>query len=227
MQIDVGEGDLQQEREDERRHRETEEADPREHVVEDRVLADRRVDADGHAEHERKDLRDHDELERVAERPMDLRPERLQRGQRRAELVREHVVEPVEVANDHRLVEVLLDDDVLDRARRNPGIRLQKPDRVPSVRDEHEAEKRGEKQDGNAVENPSSDVREHGVSPPGRGENGDPRRPLGERGSHVVRQSMIPCFKSAAAYQCHCSMFQVGPSLVGLFALEAPLSAFL
>ena len=162
--VDVGEALLQQEREPEGRHRETEEADASERVVEDRVLADRRVDADGYAEDERENLGDDDELQRVAHRPRHLGPDRLQRLQRVAELVREDVLQPVEVAHDHRLVQVLLDDQIVDRAPRNTRVLPQERHRVAGVGDEQEAEERREEQYGDAVENPPDDVREHRIS---------------------------------------------------------------
>src|SRR6478735_1591765 len=56
VQEDVRERDLQQQREPERRHGEAQEADRREHVVEDRVLANRGVDADRDPEDDREDL---------------------------------------------------------------------------------------------------------------------------------------------------------------------------
>jgi hypothetical protein len=112
--VDVDEENLQHEREPEDRHRKAEEADRGEGVVEDRVLPDRRVDAHGDPEEDGDRLGDDDELRRVAHRARDVGPDRLQRDEGLAELLREDGLDPVEVANDHRLVQVVLVDEQLE-----------------------------------------------------------------------------------------------------------------
>src|SRR3954469_11346837 len=95
LQIDVDKEDLQKKREPERRDREPEEAEGRERVVEDGVLANRGVDADRDSEQERQSLREQDHLPRVPERSLDVRPERLRRDEGGAELVLDDVLPPV------------------------------------------------------------------------------------------------------------------------------------
>ena len=119
---------------------------------------------------------------------VDLGPERLQRHERLAELVREYVLQPVEVADEIGLFRcswMMMWWIVLGGIR---GFAAEKSDRVPGVGDEHEAEKRREEQYGDAVEDPPDDVREHGFRPCGRIEAGIRARPSGERGSRFIRQ---------------------------------------
>jgi len=85
-------------------------------------------------------LGDDDQLRRVAHRAGDIRPDRLQRDEGLAELLREDGLDPVEVAYDHRLVEVVLDDEQVEQMRAEPRIRPRRDKWVRGVRDEDEAE---------------------------------------------------------------------------------------
>ena len=75
--MSLHEQDLQQQREPEHRHREAEEAQRREAVVEDRVLAHRGENADRDAKHESNHIRDDNDLGGVTDRARDVGPDRL------------------------------------------------------------------------------------------------------------------------------------------------------
>ena len=165
LQVDVDEQDLEQQGEPEGRHRVAEEAERGERVVEERVLPDRREDPDGDAEDDRHRLREDDQLRGVPERPRDVGPQRLERRQRPAELVGEHVLDPEPVAHRDRAVQVVLQEEVVERVRGEARVRAQGHRRVACQRHEREAQERRHDQHRNAVEDPPDDVGDHGSAP--------------------------------------------------------------
>ena len=119
--VEVGEGEVHEdESEEEVRHRETREAQSREDVVADRMLPNRRVDANGDCERPREDDREGGQCDSREYAVADQLPYWLLRRRRAAEVLEgapplalDQVADPPEVAQVHRLVQPKVLADLL------------------------------------------------------------------------------------------------------------------
>jgi hypothetical protein len=78
-----------------------------------------------------------------------------------SELLRDRVLDPVPVADDHRLVEILGVLDRVDLLGRDVRVRPQPTERVTRDGDECEDEKARRNEHRNAVEDPADDEGQH------------------------------------------------------------------
>ena len=99
---------MSDQREHEARHRQADEADERDQVVADGVLADRGVDADRQGEHPREEDRGHRDDHRQRQAVADHLGDRAVPLHRHPEVARAAPAHPAEVLDEHGLVEPVL-----------------------------------------------------------------------------------------------------------------------
>ena len=128
--VDVDHQHLQHQGKPEDRCREPKKAQRRARVVEHGILVYGRVDADPDSDQKREHLGDHDELQRVAHDPCEVGEDRPVADRGRAELVRDGVLEPVQVLHKDRIVQVLPVCDVLERQLGHRRVHLRVRERI-------------------------------------------------------------------------------------------------
>ena len=175
------------EAEPERGQGEPEEGQAGERVVERRVLAQRRVDADRDRDERREQHAPHDQLGGVPQRPPDLGRDGFVGALAGAPVAAHEPAEPGPVLLDEGLVEAEVLAFLADRGRRGAGL-AELGGRVEGGPDEREGQERGDEDHRDRVQDAPPDVAHHGAGSGAGGSGSTISRPATGSGSRTWRR---------------------------------------